>query len=249
MIDSIVKEISSLLLENTPQLSEDQKDRMYKILNPDISDYIIYGIRMPEIEKIVKSTHEKNNCSYGDAVEVFRKLTRTNVEELKFAGFFFLNRFKKYFNDKIVDIIREEYAKNCHTWSHCDSMCVRLLGPFLGKKGNETLAIQTINKWSESDNLWTKRASMVILLKITMMRKDFDEEYVFEIVEKMLKYSEANYIEKGIGWLLKTCSKYKPEVIIDYLSKNKKNLSRLILRYASEKLPKEQRAEILNKKR
>ena len=248
MIDSIVEKISNLLFENTPQLSEDQKDRMYKILNPDISDYIIYGIRMPEIEKIVKSVHEKFDCSYYDAVEVFRKLTRTNVEELKFAGFFFLNRFKKYFKEDIINLIREEYSKHCHTWSHCDSTCVRLLGPYLGKKGNKRLAEKTIDKWSNSDNIWIKRASMVILLKITMMKKDFDEEYVFELVEKMLKYSEANYIEKGIGWLLKTCSKYKPEVIIDYLSNNKKNLSRIILRYASEKLPKEKRAEILNKR-
>ena len=247
MIDSIVKEISSLLLKNNPQLSEDQIDRMYKILNPDISDYVIYGIRMPEIEKIVKSVNEKFDCSYNDAVEVFRKLTRTNVEEQKFAGFFFLNRFKKYFNEKIIDTIREEYAKNCHTWSHCDSTCVRLLGPFVGKKGNESLAIKTINDWSESNNLWIKRASMVILLKITMMRKDFDKDYVFELVEKMLKYSKANYIEKGIGWLLKTCSKYKQEVIVDYLTRNKTNLTRLILRYASEKMPSEIRAEILKK--
>lgn len=247
MIDSIVKEISSLLLKNTPQLSEDQKDRMYKILNPDISDYIIYGIRMPEIEKIVKSVHGKFASSYDDAVEVFKKLTRTNVEELKFAGFFFLNRFKNYFNEKTVDLIRKEYVVHCHTWSHCDSTCVRLIGPFLGKKGNEALAIKTINDWSESKNLWVKRASMVILLKITMMRKDFDEDYVFELVEKMLKYSEANYIEKGIGWLLKTCSKYKPDLIFDYLLKNKNRFSRLILRYASEKLPKNKRDQILKK--
>jgi len=248
MIDSIVKEISNLLLKNTPQQSEEQKNRMYRILNPDVSDYVIYGVRMPEIERIVKSVHAKFNCRYDDAVEVFRKLTRTNVEELKFAGFFFLNRFKKHFNEGTVDLIKEEYSEHCHTWSHCDSTCVRLLGPFLGKKGNEVLAKKTINIWSNSDNLWIKRASMVILLKITMIRKDFDEEDVFRLVEKMLKYSEANYIEKGIGWLLKTCSKYKPEVIIDYLSKNKKNLSRLILRYASEKLPKEKRTEILNKR-
>ena len=247
MIDSIVKEISILLLQNTPQQSEEQKGRMYKILNPDISDYVIYGVRMPEIERIVKSIHAKYDCGYDDVVEVFRKLTRTNVEELKFAGFFFLNRFKKHFNEETVDLIRKEYAEHCHTWSHCDSTCVRLLGPFLGKKGNEALAKKTVNGWSESNNLWIKRASMVILLKITMMRKDFDEDYVFELVEKMLAYSDANYIEKGIGWLLKTCSKYNPEVIFDYLSKNKKNVSRLILRYASEKLPKEKRAEILNK--
>ncbi|MHA2288464.1 MAG: DNA alkylation repair protein, partial [Promethearchaeota archaeon] len=157
-------------------------------------------------------------------------------------------RYKKHFNANTIDLIKEEYSRHCHTWSHCDSTGVRLLGPFLGETGNETLAINTINSWSESNNLWIKRASMVILLKITMMRKDFNNDFVFELVEKMLKFSEANYIEKGIGWLLKTCSKYKPEVIIDYLSKNKKNLSRLILRYASEKLPKEKRAEILNKK-
>ena len=247
MINSIVTEISSLLLENTPQRSEDQIDRMYRILNPDITDYIIYGVRMPEIEKIVKSVHEKFESSYDDAVEVFRKLTRTNVEEHKFAGFFFLNRFKKYFNAKIIDIIREEYSEHCHTWSHCDSTCVRLLGPFLGKKGNEALAKKTVNEWSNSDNLWIKRASMVILLKITMMRKDFDQNYVFQLVEKMLKYSEANYIEKGIGWLLKTCSKYKQEVVVNYLTENRTNLTRLILRYASEKMPSEIRAEILKK--
>jgi 3-methyladenine DNA glycosylase AlkD len=243
-----VKEISSLLLQNTPHLSEDQKERMYKILNPDISDYIIYGVKMPEIEKIVKIVYEKYDCSYDDAVEVFKILTRTNIEEQKFAGFFFLNRFKKHFNEKIIHVIKEEYSEHCHTWSHCDSTGVRLLGPFLGKKGNETLALKTIDDWSNSDNLWIKRASMVILLKITMMRKDFDEDYVFNLVEKMLKYSGENYIEKGIGWLLKTCSRYKPKVIIDYLITNKKDLSRLILRYASEKLPKEKRAEILNKR-
>jgi 3-methyladenine DNA glycosylase AlkD len=247
MIDSIVKEISSLLLEKIPQLSEEQKDRMYRILNPDITDYIIYGVRIPEIEKIVKSVYEKFDCSYDDAVEVFRRLTRTNVEEQKFAGFFFLNRFKKYFKETVINIIREEYHKHCHTWSHCDSTCVRLIGPYLGKKGNEALAKKTINEWSTSDNLWIKRASMVILLKITMMRKDFDEDYVFALVKKMLKYSEANYIEKGIGWLLKTCSKYKQEVVVNYLTRNRTNLTRLILRYASEKMPSEIRAEILKK--
>jgi 3-methyladenine DNA glycosylase AlkD len=63
----------------------------------------------------------------------------------------------------------------------------------------------------------------------------------------MLESVEYNYIEKGIGWLLKTCTKYKPDKIYEYLLKNKERFSRLILRYASEKLPKEKRAEILKK--
>jgi 3-methyladenine DNA glycosylase AlkD len=80
-----------------------------------------------------------------------------------------------------------------------------------------------------------------------MLKKDFDENYVYNLVNKMLKYSNQNYIEKAIGWLIKTCSKYKPELIFDYLMRNKKTFSRLILRYASEKLPEDKREEILLK--
>jgi len=248
MTEDVIIEIKNLLVEKTPRLTPEQKSKMYKIINPDISNYVKYGVKVAEIESIVKNVYNKFICTYQDAIEIFKTLTKSNVEEEKFAAFFFLNRFRKNFNEETIDLFREEYAKHCHTWSHCDSTCVRVIGPFLGKQGNEELAKKTIDEWSNSDNIWIKRASMVILLKITMIRKDFDEIFVFELVEKMLKYSEANYIEKGIGWLLKTCSKYKPEVIIDYLSKNKKNLSKLILRYASEKLPKEKRAEILNKR-
>lgn len=248
MTEDVIIEIKNLLVEKTPRLTPEQKSMMYKIINPDISNYVKYGVKVAEIENIVKNVYNKFICTYQDAIEIFKTLTKSNVEEEKFAAFFFLNRFKKNFNEGTIHLFGEEYAKHCHTWSHCDSTCVRVIGPFLGKQGNEELAKKTIDEWSNSDNIWIKRASMVILLKITMIRKDFDETFVFELVDKMLKYSGANYIEKGIGWLLKTCSKYKPEVIIDYLTKNKKNLSGLILRYASEKLPKEKRAEILNKR-
>ena len=78
-----------------------------------------------------------------------------------------------------------------------------------------------------------------------MIKKEFNEDYVFELVEKMLRYQE-DYIQKGIGWLLKTCSKYNPDSIFNYLMNNKERFPRLILRYASEKLPEENRTKILN---
>ena len=247
MIEKIIHEIKTQLEEINPALEEEKKQRMYKIINPDIKDYEIFGIKVAETEKIVKIIHAKFDCTYKDATEVFRRLSGYNTEEYKFAAFLFLNRFKKHFSADTITIFHETYLKHCHTWSACDSASIRFIGPFLAKKGNELLARKTINKWSESENVWTKRASMVILLKITMVHKDFDEEYVFDLVEKMLNHVEWNYIEKGIGWLLKTCSKYKPDIIMNYLIKNKEGLSRLILRYASEKLPKDKRALVLKK--
>jgi len=245
MIEKITTEIKYLLKQNAPNLTYEQKSRIYKIINPDISNYIIYGVRTQEIENIVRRIYNKINCNYDDAVKIFKNLTRTNNEEEKLAGFHFLNHFKKYFDKLTIDLFRNEYSKYCYTWSVCDSACVRVIGPFLGKKGNEKLAEKTIEEWSMSESNWIKRASMVIFLKITMIKKDFDKTRVFALVDKMLEFSDQNYIGKGIGWLLKTCSKYNPDLIFNYLLNNKKRFSRLILRYASEKLPKEKRDQIL----
>ncbi|MCJ7647266.1 MAG: DNA alkylation repair protein [Candidatus Lokiarchaeota archaeon] len=247
MIEKIINEIKTQLEENKPALEQEQKQRMYNIINPDIDDYEIFGIKTADTEKIVKRIHDKFDCTYNDATEIYRILSRYNIEEYKFAAFLFLNRFKKHFSGDTINVFYEVYLKDCHTWSACDSTSIRVIGPFLAKKGNELLARKTINEWSESENLWIKRASIVILLKITMVHKDFEEEQVFNLVEKMLNHIEWNYIEKAIGWLLKTCSNYKPDLIINYLIKNKEHLSRLILRYASEKLPKDKRALVLKK--
>ena len=243
MINEITHEIRMHLKENAPKLTNDQKSRMYKILNSYNSNFIGYGNKHSEIEKLVREIHNKYQFSYEDVCEIFKDLVNSDVHDDKIAGIFLLNRFKKHFNEGTISLFYQAIFKHCDTWAFCDSSCIRVIGPFLAK--NDKLADITIDDWANSKNLWIRRASLVILLKITMVKRSFEEAYVFDIVEKMLKYPEE-YIQKGIGWLLKTCSNYKPDVIFNYLYKNK-NLPRIILRYASEKLSKEKRAIILEK--
>ena len=234
-------------MKNTaPKLSSDQIDWRNKILNSSNPDFFGYGHKVSDIERIIKEVHMKYQCGYKDALSVFRNLVSSNVQEEKFGGIFLLNYFKSNFNEATIDIFEQQFSKHCDTWAFCDSSCIRVIGPFLGKKNNQLLAEKTIENWSKSENIWVRRASIVIMLKIIMIRKGFDEDYVFEFVEKMLKFTE-DYIQKGIGWLLKTCSKYKPDSIFKYLMINKERFPRLILRYGSEKLSKEKRALILKR--
>jgi 3-methyladenine DNA glycosylase AlkD len=243
----IVSQIESNLEKVKPILPKDKKDRMYKIINPEIENYVILGIKTSDIEKVVRMIQNQYNPTFNQAKEIFKQLARVNVEEYKFAAFFLFNRYKKQFDEETLDFFRFEYFPYCHTWSTCDSCCIRVIGPFLAKKQNHQLAIKTIDSWSTDDLLWIKRASIVILLKIIMLNKNFDKDYVFNKIEYMLGYSDKNYIEKAIGWLIKTCSKIKPDLIFNYLIQNKNRLSRLILRYASEKLPAEKRSKVLMK--
>jgi 3-methyladenine DNA glycosylase AlkD len=46
-------------------------------------------------------------------------------------------------------------------------------------------------------------------------------------------------VQKGVGWLLKEASKEHPDEIREYLLKWREEAPALILRYASEKLPKD----------
>ncbi len=234
-------------MKNTaPKLTPEQIVRRDKILNSNNPNFFGYGHKISDIEKITKTVHMKYQCSYEEALTVCKNLVSSNVHEEKFSGIFFLNHFKSNFNQATIDMFEHQLSKYCDTWAFCDTSCIRVIGPFLGKKNNQQLAEKTIEEWFNSENLWVRRASMVILLKIVMIKKEFDENYVFELVEKMVNYQE-DYIHKGIGWLLKTCSKYKPDVIYEYLMKNKTRFPRLILRYASEKLSKEKRTRILKK--
>lgn len=246
MSEKIIKAIRDKLKETAPKLTREQEERRAKILNSTDPEFMGYGHKVADLEKLVRELQNSFESSYEEALEVFSKLMRSHVHEEKFAAFLFLNRFKRYFDEKIVHAFKEAISEHCDSWAVCDSSMIKVLGPFLAKEKNDALALKTIEDWSNSEEMWLRRASMVILLKITMIKKHFDEAYIFSLVEKLLEHSE-DYVQKGIGWLLKTCSRYKPSTIERYLIKNKEKLPRLILRYASEKLSKESRAKILKK--
>lgn len=246
MIENVIQEIRTYLKNNSTHLTFEQKSRMYKILNSDNPNFVAYGNKHSDIEKFIRELNSKFQLNYDEASEIFKILIKTDVHDEKIAGIFLLNRFKKDFNKETVDMIQELIPSNFDSWAITDTTMIRVIGPFLGKKGNEELARKIIAAWSISNNLWVRRASLVILLKIVMIKKEFSERCVFRFVEKMLS-SPEDYIQKGIGWLLKTCSKYNPDIISQYLMRNKGKLPRLILRYASEKLPKEKRTLILQK--
>jgi 3-methyladenine DNA glycosylase AlkD len=246
MIEDAIKEIKDSLKTNAPILTDEQKSRMYKILNSDNPNFVGYGNKHSDIEKLIREIQNKHTLSYREGLDIFKELIKSNVHDEKVAGIFLLNRFKKEFDADTIKMVRDSIPLNFDTWAITDTTMIRVIGPFLGKKGNDDLAKNVIEEWSTSENMWVRRASLVILLKVVMMKKEIEEDFVFNFAEKMLQYPEE-YIHKGIGWLLKTCSKYDPDLIFDYLMENKENLPRLILRYSSEKLPKEKRNLILQK--
>jgi 3-methyladenine DNA glycosylase AlkD len=54
-------------------------------------------------------------------------------------------------------------------------------------------------------------------------------------------------VQKGYGWLLKAETEKHPNEVLAYVLKNKAVMPRTALRYAIEKLPKDQKAKAMQK--
>ena len=132
MIDLIINEIKNHLKDNALPLTKEQKSRMYKIINSDNPNFVGYGNKHSDIEKFVREIHNKFNLAYDGASKIFKSLIKSQIHDEKIAGIFLLNRFKKDFNEKTVDMILETIPKNFDSWAITDTTMIRVVGPFLG---------------------------------------------------------------------------------------------------------------------
>ena len=58
---------------------------------------------------------------------------------------------------------------------------------------------------------------------------------------------QDDLVQKGCGWMLKEASKDHQQEVFEYVMNNKKDMPRIALRYAIEKMPEDLRAKAMEK--
>ncbi|TXT61525.1 MAG: DNA alkylation repair enzyme [Promethearchaeota archaeon] len=243
-IHKITREIRNLLKEEVPVRNNKNAEWEKRILNSSDPAFLSYGLRVPQLDSVALSITNQYEISYEEALQIFKILINTHIHDEKMVTISFISRFKKNFDEMIIDAYYNALKNYCNTWAFCDSSMIKVLGPYLAKKENSALAKKIIKAWASSEHLWIKRASMVIFLKRAMLHKNFNEDFLFKLAED-LRDDPEEYIQKAIGWMLKTCLKYKPDMVFKYLMENRMYFSRSTLRTACEKISAEMKNKIL----
>ncbi|MFX1281622.1 MAG: DNA alkylation repair protein, partial [Promethearchaeota archaeon] len=242
--------------------------KLYKVINDDLEEeaikkfdsreqyikwsqnfyekygYKSYGLRVPEIENIVKkyvnqfiglSLQERFDLSrrfykseYIAQTHFGLKLLEISIPELKPQNFEFLDELLNYITN----------------WGPTDSFSLYIMQSLLRKYPNETK--QLIKKWNISDHIWKKRASVV-----TFTRKiGLEGEYVIFLLELCdnLIWDKEDLVRKAVGWALKDNMFGKnKEKVLNYVKKLRKmGVSSTITLYAIRKLKGKERDIILN---
>jgi len=181
----------------------------------------------------------KQGASLDDIIAIAGALYASGIMEEGSCANSLLAAFWRRFHPEHWDTF-EHWIGLFNCWGTTDSFGLKVLGPLVLRDGPP---IARLRRWATSANPWARRASVVSL--IPLARRGRHIEIILEIIDTLLSDPE-DIIQKAIGWALKEMCKGDPRAVVTYLADHRERMSRLALRYASEKLTPTQKAQLLD---
>ena len=131
------------------------------------------------------------------------------------------------------------WVDDVQDWASCDSLCGDLIGPLIRDHPN---LIRRLGRWTRARHRWRRRAAVVSLIPLARTGERLPE--IFGMTGRLLGDADV-MVQKGVGWLLKEATRQRADRVVAYLIANRTKTSRLVLRYACEKLPAAKRRRVL----
>ncbi|HWB99647.1 MAG TPA: DNA alkylation repair protein [Bryobacteraceae bacterium] len=148
-------------------------------------------------------------------------------------------RFRKQCGHCEFHLFEKWIDRFVRNWAHCDGVASFLIA---GAIENEPELIAELMTWTDSRNLWKRRAAAVGL--VWEGRKGRHTAEILQVAEALRADPEV-MVQKGAGWVLKDAYRAKPKEIVAFLQSRAAQTPRLVLRIAAEKMTERDRAAVL----
>lgn len=181
---------------------QDEKNAAFQAkLTPGIPEESFIGVRVPAARKLAKELIKE-----GVYEEFLKELPHTYYDE-NILHSLLLSEIKDY--DTCIREI-ESFLPYVDNWAVCD-----ILSPKIFKKHKEEV-MQEIRKWSASDETYTCRFGLEMLMSF-FLDADFKPEYL-EIA--VAARSEEYYVMMMVAWFFATALAKQWDATIPYLLDN-----------------------------
>ena len=238
MIDEKLKEIRDFCIKNSKQSNIDKYSRYFK------DGFDGYGIdqKIYEAQRDLWIADWKKEMTIGKYLELGDKLIQIGkYEEISFA-ISFLKSERENYTESTFDRIGKWFDYGISNWATTDVLCMLVLSSFFVDK---VISFEQLKSWTNSDSEWKRRAVPVTLVEL--IKKDLKPNDAINLVESLM-LDDSEYVQKGIGTLLRGLWKTYPVEIEDFLLKWKDKCGRLIIQYSTEKMDKEYRKKFRKNK-
>lgn len=228
MSSAIVDEIR---LEIRKRASPERAERAREYFKEPIE---VHGLSAPQEKEITKQFYPRVKGDLPLAVDVAGELIESRVLEEASVGIRLLRRMTRRFTPEIFDVF-DGWVDYLTNWANTDGLAAWLISETVRL---DPSIVERLLQWTGSENRWRRRAAAVSLVPIARRGEMLEE--AFEIADRLMADGD-DMVQKGVGWLLKEASREHPDKVREYLLGWREDAAPLVLRYASEKLPKDKR--------
>ena len=219
------------------KIVETAKTELENARNTPTGDHLKTG----DIRKISATLFKEVKGKPLDCVlSVCEELLEQHSSPMGVIAFDFAYRMRKQYDEKTFSIFEGWLEKYVRGWGDCDDFCTHAFGELICQ--NISLA-ENAAAWAKREEFWLRRAAAVVLIP-SIWRGKYKETNPLRISD-MLMNDEHHLVLKGYGWMLKVLSTKEPELVFDYLMKNKAIMPRVSYRYALEKMDPEKKQMLM----
>ncbi|HEY8421982.1 MAG TPA: DNA alkylation repair protein [Thermoclostridium sp.] len=199
-------------------------------------------IKTAEIRKLSARLFGKLHDNSREAVfPICELLLEQHTWPMKVIAFDFAYRVKKQYDDNTFALFENWLAKYVRGWGDCDDFCTHAFGELITQN---TGLVKNVIPWTSREEFWMRRAAAVVLIPSVRCNK-YRETNPTQISD-LLMHDPEDLVLKGYGWMLKELSKKDPDLVYEYLKKNKEIMPRVAFRYALEKMEPARKAELMS---
>lgn len=194
------------------------------------------GVPVPQIRQLVR---EFKDAPLQTALELLKSPWH---EDRLFALLLLVRQFERGDEPARGKIVAAylRHLPHVNNWDLVDSSAPQILGASLQQADWKRLV-----PFAKSKNLWRRRVAIVATQ--SFIRRGIYEP-TLRIAEILLDDSE-DLIHKATGWMLREVGERENALLLGFLEIHGGRMPRTMLRYSIEKLPANQRREILKESR
>ncbi|MBI1763715.1 MAG: DNA alkylation repair protein [Acidobacteria bacterium] len=201
-----------------------------------------FGVSVPALRQLERALYQqvKGSWTVTEATACCELLLKDKRHEARMFGILLLARFHKTYERALLGKCENWLTRNyCDNWALVDTLAPSVLAPLLRRFPD---LLPQVAVWTQAENLWVRRASVVALIPLARKSEHLDAAYAN--AERLFGYPE-DLIHKAIGWLLREAGRADLPRLRAFLLQHGPRLPRTALRYAIERFPEAERKQLL----
>lgn len=186
----------------------------------------------------------KEDMKLEHYMDLSDELMKNGKFEEKSIAIHLVKSKKSEYTEETFDRIGKWFELGISDWATTDVLCMLVLPHFFIE---HIIGFDKLKEWNNAQSEWQRRAVPVSLVELLKLKIDVKCNEAVSVIAPLMD-DESEYVQKGLGTLLRELWKKQPKETEKFLYGWKDKCGRLIIRYATEKMDKEYRKKFRKSK-